>query len=88
MITVANRVETAARVKYAFDHKHIRIDELCIPEKILHIDSKVLDDAEARDEPLTMEIAENEISDDEEKPKITKKNTLKYCERQLILSDR
>ena len=29
MITVANRTETAARVKYAFDHKKIRIDELC-----------------------------------------------------------
>jgi type III restriction enzyme len=42
MITVANRVETAARVEYAFNHQKIHIDELCIPERILHIDSKVL----------------------------------------------
>ena len=31
MITVANRTETAARVKYAFDHKKILLDELCEP---------------------------------------------------------
>src|SRR5262249_46963484 len=51
MITVANRTETAARVEYAFSHKRIRIEELCDPEKILHIDSKVLDEAEAQEEP-------------------------------------
>jgi len=50
MITVCNRTETAARVKYAFDSRRIHIDELCDPERILHIDSKVLDEAEARDE--------------------------------------
>lgn len=52
MITVANRVETAARVSYAFTHKRIRIDELCIPERILHIDSKVLKEAEMKDEAI------------------------------------
>jgi type III restriction enzyme len=51
MITVANRTETAARVKRAFDSKGIHIDELCDPERVLHIDSKVLDEAEAQDEP-------------------------------------
>ncbi len=51
LITVANRTETAARIKYAFDHGKIRIDELTAPEKTLHIDSKVLDLAEARAEP-------------------------------------
>lgn len=51
MITVANRTETAARVKHAFDSKRIHIDELCDPERVLHIDSKVLDEAEAQDEP-------------------------------------
>ncbi|MEW6171957.1 MAG: BPTD_3080 family restriction endonuclease [Bacillota bacterium] len=50
MISVANRTETAARIKYAFDHKKIRIDELCIPERTLHIDSKVLDMAESQEE--------------------------------------
>lgn len=50
MISVANRTETAARIKYAFDHKKIRIDELCIPEQTLHIDSKVLEMAESQEE--------------------------------------
>jgi len=50
MITVCNRTETAARVKHAFDSRRIHIDELCDPERILHIDSKVLDQAEATDE--------------------------------------
>jgi type III restriction enzyme len=50
MITVCNRTETAARVKHAFDSRRIRIEELCDPERILHIDSKVLDEAEAREE--------------------------------------
>jgi type III restriction enzyme len=51
MITVANRTETAARVKHAFDSGRIHIDELCNSERVLHIDSKVLDQAEAREEP-------------------------------------
>jgi type III restriction enzyme len=51
MITVANLTHTAARVQYAFEHKRIRIEELCDAEKILHIDSKVLDEAEAQEEP-------------------------------------
>jgi type III restriction enzyme len=50
MITVCNRTETAARVKHAFDSRRIHIDELCDPERVLHIDSKVLDEAEAKDE--------------------------------------
>ncbi len=52
MITVCNRTETAARVKHAFDSKRIHIDELCDPNRILHIDSKVLDQAESREEPV------------------------------------
>ena len=47
MITVANRTETAARVKHAFDRRDILIDELCDAERTLHIDSKVLANAEA-----------------------------------------
>ena len=60
MITVANRVETAARVKYAFDHKKIRIDELCVPERILHIDSKVLEMAESQEGEVSFEDSEPE----------------------------
>jgi len=50
MITVCNRTETAARVKHAFDARRIHIDELCDPQRILHIDSKVLAEAESKDE--------------------------------------
>ncbi len=52
MITVANRTETAARIKYALDHNKLRIDELCVPARTLHIDSKVLKRAEAEEEPI------------------------------------
>ncbi|MFH1738084.1 MAG: DEAD/DEAH box helicase family protein, partial [bacterium] len=59
MITVCNRTETAARVKHAFDSRRIHIDELCDPERILHIDSKVLKAAEEREEPVApLETAE------------------------------
>ena len=50
MITVCNRTETAARIKHAFDSRRVHIDELCNPERVLHIDSKVLDQAEAKEE--------------------------------------
>jgi type III restriction enzyme len=54
MITVANITHTAARVEYAFTHKRINIDELCDPERILHIDSHVLKQAEEEDEPVQL----------------------------------
>ena len=54
MITVANRTETAARVKHAFDTGRVHVDALCDPARTLHIDSKVLGEAEAQDaaEPI------------------------------------
>ena len=52
MITVANRTETAARVKHAFDRGKVHIDELRAPERTLHIDSKVLAKAETAEEPV------------------------------------
>ena len=52
MITVANRTETAARVKYAFDRKRILIEELCDEQRTLHIDSRVLKRAEESEEPI------------------------------------
>ena len=58
MITVANRTETAARVKHAFDRKRILIDELCDEERTLHIDSRVLKRAEESEEPIA-ELAVN-----------------------------
>lgn len=46
MITVANRTETAARIKYAFDHHRIQVDELCDPDLTIEIDSKILEKAD------------------------------------------
>lgn len=63
MITVANRTETAARVQHAFAKGKVRIEELCVPEKILHIDSKVLEEAEAQEEPIEIEFTETEVDE-------------------------
>lgn len=81
MITVANTTHTAARVKYAFDHKKIRIDEICIPEKTLHIDSKVLATAELQDEPVAMN--ENLVDESEDSGKPQKSLTKKQLAEQL-----
>lgn len=67
MITVANRTETSSRIKYAFDHEQVQIKELCVPERTLQIDSKVLDSAEAEDEAIELELGDND------EPKLTKK---------------
>jgi len=66
MITVANLTHTAARVQYAFEHKRIRIEELCDPEKILHIDSKVLDEAEAQEEPAEILVQATAVDEEDE----------------------
>lgn len=50
MITVCNRTETAARIKYAFENKKFDdLDILSDSKKILHIDSKVLKEAEEKE---------------------------------------
>lgn len=58
MITVANRTETASRIKYAFDHKRIQIPELCDPNLTIHIDSKALDNVESINDKSKREAAE------------------------------
>jgi type III restriction enzyme len=63
MITVANRTETAARVAYAFKHKHVLIEEFADAEKILHIDSKELEKAEAQEEAPEFD-TENVVPED------------------------
>jgi len=49
MITVCNRTETAARVENAFLKGKIPIDELKDPTRTLRIDSKVLSEAESKE---------------------------------------
>ncbi len=59
MITVANRTETAARVKHAFDQNLLALDELSNPELTLHIDSNVLKKAEATEVPVALTPADD-----------------------------
>jgi len=66
MITVCNRTETAARVKHAFDSRRVHIDELCDPDRILHIDSRVLKEAEEHEEPGPPRDRQQEDEDMEE----------------------
>lgn len=80
MITVANRTETAARVKYTFDHRKIKIEELCDPEKTLHIDTKVLKEAEIQDEaPMGVENPGEEAA----APKLTKAERAEQLRRKV-----
>jgi len=85
MITVANRTETAARIKYTFDHGKIRIDELCAPEKTLHIDSKVLDKAESREEaPELVAVGDDENDGEEGEIDAPQKKLSKKDQAELI----
>jgi type III restriction enzyme len=84
MITVANRVETAARVKYTLDHKKIRIDELCNPEKTLHIDSKVMEMAESQEEGSTEEAATEASEEEIEAPvKLSRKEQAEQLRKKV-----
>ena len=85
MITVANRTETAARIKYALDHNKVRMDELCDPARTLHIDSKVLEEAEAGEEPIAAVDSEGgeEVGDNGHTPKLTKKQQAELLRLQV-----
>lgn len=87
MISVANRTETAARIHYAFTRGKIRIDELKDPSRTLHIDSKVLEKAEAREEAAPVESVGAPATDEEEGseevavPKLSKKDQAERLRR-------
>ncbi len=84
MITVCNRTETAARVKHAFDTKRIHIDELCDPKRVLHIDSKVLDQAEAKEEAAESLDVAGENGDAEEAAGQVKRKLNKAEQAELL----
>jgi type III restriction enzyme len=71
MITVANRTETAARIKYAFEHKRITTEELCDPSYLIHIDSKTLEKAET--ENTVLDRTPGEDGENETERKLSKK---------------
>jgi len=71
MITVTNRTETAARIKYSFDNNLFHIDELSNSDTTLHIDSKILKADREGEEIATEESEEAEENGTERK--LTKK---------------
>ena len=77
MITVANRTETAARIKWTFDRGKVSIDELCDPERMLHIDSRVLREAEETEEPIA------EVGAAADARKLTRKQRAERLRRQV-----
>ncbi|MBF0519519.1 MAG: type III restriction endonuclease subunit R [Nitrospirae bacterium] len=87
MITIANRTETAAQVKYAFDNKKILIDQLCIPQYTLHIDSKALELAESQIEAVENAAAagkgDDDNSDEAMPEKLTKKMQAERMRKQV-----
>ena len=66
MITVANTTYTASRVEYAFNHQRISITELCDTDRLLHIDSRVLNQAEEEEEPVQLSLTQTPSSEDDE----------------------
>jgi type III restriction enzyme len=74
MITVANLTYTAARVGYALTHKKIPIEKLGESDGILHIDSKVLGEAEAQEEAVEIESTgpDGESSEDDAETPVKK----------------
>lgn len=84
IITVTNRVETAARVKYSFDHKKIRIEELCVPEQTLHIDSRVLEMAESQEESFAVNDVFEESEQEEDPVRNLSKKELAEKLRQTV----
>lgn len=80
MITVANRIETSARIKYAFDRKKIHIPGLWDKDKTLQIDSKVLNQAEAEGEAVEIDVVSGNDSV-ETRPKLTQKQQAELLRR-------
>jgi len=89
MITVANTTYTAARVEFAFGRNRINIEELCDPERLLHIDSRVLEQAEEADEPVQLGLTSSEDEETDEsgevktEKKLSKKEQAELLRRQV-----
>ncbi len=85
MITVTNRTDTAARVKYAFDRKKILIEELCDPKRTLHIDSGVLKKAEESEDPIAEVVLDGDGDPDNgaASTKLTKDQLAESLRRQV-----
>lgn len=85
MITVANTTYTAARVEFAFAHNRIHIEELCDPQKLLHIDSRVLDQAEEADEPVQLSLTSSADEEIDESAEVKTEKKLSKKEQAELL---
>jgi type III restriction enzyme len=65
MISVVNRTETAARVANAFRTGAIDIPALGDDSRLLHIDSKVLEKAEQKEEAASVDASDSADTDDD-----------------------
>lgn len=77
LISVVNRTETAARIKYAFDKGNILIEELCDPSMTLRIDSKVISKTDDQD------LENSDLSEKAQQGKLAKKDLESYLRLQV-----
>lgn len=84
MITVTNTTYTAARIKFTFDRQNILIEELCDPEKTLHIDSKVLSEAESKEEAEEIIEVVDQTEDNEEENEVPTIKLSKQKQAELL----
>ena len=66
MISVVNRIETAARIKHAVDHDDLLLPELCDSRRTLQIDSDALGKAEAQEEAISISDDGNMVGGDDD----------------------
>jgi type III restriction enzyme len=84
MITVANRTETAARIKFSFDNNLFHIDELADPSTTIHIDSKILKADREGDETALQEVEEIEANEENIPEKKLSKKEREMLERAKV----
>lgn len=82
MITVANTTQTAARVANAFRMNKVLVPELCDPARLLHIDSKVLREAEEEDQ-VSLSLPGAPDDENEKAPVLTKKQQAELLRQQV-----
>lgn len=90
MISVVNRIETAARVKHAIDHNDFPgVDAFCDSTRTLQIDSDALGKAEAQEEAISLAGGSNEEdeegaeAEDSPKKKLTKAQQAELLRRMV-----
>ena len=79
MITVANNTTTSARLMYSFKHdsfllKIAGLEDLCNPDKILQIDSKVLEEVSRFEFSVSSEEENSKLETKNSQPKVKKVN--------------